>query len=106
MPKETTFPPKKVLPIYFVVDTSGSMYGEPIRFLNHAINELVSRLANAGREIENVSIRLGVLEFNTISKWLTTGEGHVAEIESIDWFTLSEYALRLPALRFMHWIRQ
>ena len=93
MSSELTFPPKKVLPVYFVLDTSGGMYGAPIWILNDAMDGVVQRLINTEAEIDHVSIRIGVLEFNTFPKWLTAGAGQAEAIESFDWIPLSANGL-------------
>ena len=43
--------PKKNLPIFYLLDTSGSMYGEPIAILNRAMTETMEELKKVAKKI-------------------------------------------------------
>ena len=51
------------LPVYLVLDTSGSMYGEPIEAVRQGIKALISDLRNDPQAIETAY--LSVITFNT-----------------------------------------
>jgi uncharacterized protein YegL len=62
---------KKQLVLFFVVDTSGSMYGEKIGAVNTAIREVLndSEFKTAGGA--DAEILIAILEFNSDCKWHT-----------------------------------
>ena len=51
------------LPVYLVLDTSGSMYGEPIEAVRQGIKALIADLRNDPQAIE--TMYLAVITFNT-----------------------------------------
>lgn len=63
--------PRKVLPMFFLIDTSGSMAGEKIGSLNTAMEEVLLEL----KEMKSIDaeIKIAVLEFSTGCKWQTSG---------------------------------
>ncbi len=42
------------LPVYFLLDTSGSMYGEPIQALNNALSGMVNNLRSDAQAIDSL----------------------------------------------------
>lgn len=76
--------PRKVLPMFFLIDTSGSMAGEKIGSLNTAMEEVLLEL----RDMSSIDadIKVAVLEFSSGCKWQT------ASLVSVDsygaWETL------------------
>ena len=74
------------LNLIYLVDTSGSMYGEPINQLNVAMAEAVQVAEEAAMEKE-VQLLMRVVEFNTTSHWLF-GDTHHG-VEHIDWMPLT-----------------
>ncbi len=50
------------LPVYLVLDTSGSMFGEPIEALNNALSETVNMLRTDPQAVD--SLWLSVITFN------------------------------------------
>ena len=77
---------KYQLNLIYLVDTSGSMYGEPINQLNVAMAEAVQVAEEAAMEME-VQLFMRVVEFNSVAKWLIgdTRRG----VEHIDWMPLN-----------------
>lgn len=77
---------KNQLNLIYLVDTSGSMYGEPINQLNVAMAEAVQVAEEAAMEKE-VQLFMRVVEFNSVAKWLIgdTRQG----VEHIDWMPLN-----------------
>lgn len=78
----------KTLMVYLVLDTSASMYGEPIEALNAGIPPLVEALAQRTAE-KGVRLRLGILEFNTSARWLTSGPANTVAVDDFCWKPLS-----------------
>ncbi|AOM79800.1 vWA domain-containing protein [Pedobacter steynii] len=46
------------LPVYFLLDTSGSMYGEPIQALNNALNGMLSTLRTDAQALDSLWISI------------------------------------------------
>ena len=62
-------PTKSQLNLIFLVDTSGSMDGEPIYQLNRAMAEVVDVAERAAFENE-IDLFMRVIEFNSVARWL------------------------------------
>lgn len=62
--------PRKVLNIFYVLDTSSSMEGEAISMLNSAMKEINEVLAEQAKSDADVLLKISVLQFNTIIKWM------------------------------------
>ena len=60
---------KYQLNLIYLLDTSGSMYGEPINQLNVAMAEAIQVAEEAAMEKE-VQLLMRVVEFNSVAKWL------------------------------------
>lgn len=77
---------KYQLNLIYLLDTSGSMHGEPINQLNVAMAEAIQVAKEAAKEKE-VQLLMRVVEFNSVAKWLigNTRQG----VEHIDdWIPL------------------
>ncbi len=71
---ETTEPgARKVLPIIYVLDTSGSMEGNPIGALNQAMNETIPILREVESENASAEIKIGALAFSSGVRWISNG---------------------------------
>ena len=64
---------RRVLPIIYVVDTSGSMYGERIAKVNQAMLEMPRVLQDISDNNPDAETKIGVLQFSTSAKWTTPG---------------------------------
>ncbi len=61
---------RPLLPMFFILDTSGSMTGQPISILNHAMEETINAVRDfAGRNSDTL-LKIGVLEFNSQCRWM------------------------------------
>lgn len=79
--------PRKVLPMFFLIDTSGSMAGEKIGSLNSAMEELLLELRSMSDGSVDAEIKIAVLEFSSGCKWNTPG---LVSVEAYgDWQTLT-----------------
>lgn len=74
------------LNLIYLLDTSGSMYGEPINQLNVAMAEAIQVAEEAAMENE-AQLLTRVVEFNTVAKWLIGDTRH--GVEHIDWTPLN-----------------
>ena len=63
--------PKKSLPIFFIIDTSGSMAGSRIAALNSAIEQMLEQLKEMNAERADAEIEIAFLEFSSGARWLT-----------------------------------
>jgi len=63
--------PRKVMTLFYVVDTSGSMYGSKIQSVNAAMEETMAQLDAISKSNDDAEIRIAVLAFDTNVRWLT-----------------------------------
>lgn len=73
--------PKRVMPIFFLIDTSGSMEGKKIGAVNAAIEELIPDLRHLSESQADSEIKLAVLKFSTGCEWVTPS---LMSLESFD----------------------
>jgi uncharacterized protein YegL len=61
-------------PLHFIwiVDCSGSMYGEKIGTVNHAIQSTIPEMADAAKDNPNAQLLVRTLKFATGASWVTT----------------------------------
>lgn len=61
-------------PLHFIwiVDCSGSMYGEKIGTVNHAIQSTIPEMVDAARDNPNAQLLVRTLKFATGASWVTT----------------------------------
>lgn len=67
---EMTPVPRRELTVFYVLDTSGSMIGNPISKVNHAMEETIAELKNVAKGNADALLKIAVLEFNSGSKWM------------------------------------
>lgn len=77
---ETSEIAKKVLPIIYVVDTSGSMSGDKIAKVNEALKDAADVLRDKVSDNPDAEIRVGVLTFSSGVQW-TLGERGLVKVE-------------------------
>lgn len=70
---ETVEVARKVLPIIYVLDTSGSMSGDRIASVNEAMNETMEVLKDVSAKNPDAEIKVGVLKFSSGAEWVTNG---------------------------------
>lgn len=64
---------KRVLPIIYMIDSSGSMDGERIACLNNAMHESLEIIREKNHENPDCEIRIAVLKFSSGAEWVTKG---------------------------------
>lgn len=63
-------PPRRVLNIFYVLDTSGSMQGASIAQLNRAMEETIEALKDVAKNNADAELKIAVLEYNTNPRWV------------------------------------
>lgn len=63
--------PRKLLPIIYVIDTSGSMSGDRIAAVNEAMRDTVEVLKDVSANNPAAELKIGVLKFSTYAEWIT-----------------------------------
>lgn len=61
---------RALMPIIFVLDTSGGMAGCPISMLNHAMEVAVNRLKELETLCPDFLLKIGILQVNTGAHWV------------------------------------
>lgn len=59
------------LHFFWVVDCSGSMYGEKIGTVNHAIQSTIPEMVDAAKDNPNAQLLVRTLKFSTGATWLS-----------------------------------
>lgn len=85
-PFEVEAIPRRVMPLIFVVDTSGSMGGAKIASVNQAVRETLSELGEISRNNSDAQIKVGALEFSSGTSWMYP---QLEDSESFQWQDLS-----------------
>ena len=62
---------RKVMTLYYVIDTSGSMQGSKIGQVESALEEVMQTLQEISDESDDAQIKIAVLEFSTGASWVT-----------------------------------
>lgn len=70
------------LHFFWVVDCSGSMFGEKIGTLNHAIQETVPEMVEAANDNPNAQLMVRTLQFSTGASWVTANP---VKVEDFAW---------------------
>ena len=71
LPSDTEKISRKLLPIIYVLDTSGSMEGSRIAAINAAMNETMEVLKDVSQKNPRAELKIGVLQFSTGPQWVT-----------------------------------
>lgn len=70
---ETETIARKLLPIIYILDTSGSMTGDRISSVNEAMHDTVDLLKEVSANNPTAELKIGVLQFASKAKWVTNG---------------------------------
>lgn len=91
MPSTDGQMPRKLLPIIYVLDTSGSMSGDRISSVNEAMKETVDVLKDVSKKNPTAELKIGVLKFASGAEWVTknAGEPGLVFMEDFFWNDLS-----------------
>ena len=64
--------PRRTMVLFFLVDTSGSMYGTKIGTVNKAIEEIIPELKDLSENNADAEIKIATLAFSTGAKWINS----------------------------------
>lgn len=78
---------KKELHLFFVLDTSGSMQGQPIAQLNEGMSSTMNILKDKFTENVDVDMKIAVLEYNSGAQWRTGGVNHLEDMQDFVEYT-------------------
>lgn len=79
---------RKVLTMFFLVDASGSMTGNPIGMLNAGIEESLPTIRDLSDKNDDCEIKIAVLQFSTGCQWLTP-EGEPQSVSDYKWHDIT-----------------
>lgn len=85
---EVEAPARKILPIIYVIDTSGSMAFERIGAVNAAMYGTVDVMKDIARKEPNAEIKIGILTFASGAEWVTkdaSGKPSLIYMEDFFW---------------------
>ena len=85
-PFELEAVPRRVMPLIFVVDTSGSMAGIKIASLNTAIREALNDVGEISKNNSDAQIKIAALEFSNDAQWMYS---QPIDSESFQWNDLT-----------------
>lgn len=82
--------PRKLLPIIYVLDVSGSMAfdtpnGRPINALNAAMRETMRVLREKNMYNHQAKIKVGVVTYSSGAEWITGGGSRLEELDDLYW---------------------
>ena len=79
--------PRRDLHVFYVLDTSGSMEGNPIQILNQAMLETIGVLKKVAKSNGDAQLKLSVLEFGSMVRWMQ--KDGPQKVEDFVWQDLS-----------------
>lgn len=79
--------PRRTLPVFFIVDTSGSMQGTRIGAVNSAIDEVLNKLKEINADNADAEIEVAFLTFSNEAEWLTSSGP--MKVDTYKWFGLN-----------------
>lgn len=82
--EEITPSPRKVMTLFYLVDTSGSMSGSRIGTVNAAMEECIPLLKEVAAANDDAEIKVAILQFSSGYSWVTPASGPVA-LDDIIW---------------------
>ncbi len=76
--------PRRTMTLFFLIDTSGSMYGNKIGAVNDAIVNVLPMLEDISSSNPDAEIKVAALEFSNGTKWLYNEPKSVEDFRWID----------------------
>lgn len=76
--------PRKVMTIFYLVDTSGSMSGTRIGTVNAAMEECIPILKEVAAANDDAEIKVAIMQFSSGCSWVTPTSGPVS-LDDIIW---------------------
>lgn len=89
MPNVSEFeqPPRRVLNVFYLLDTSGSMTGAPIAALNNAMGETIEALKAQAKHNADAMVKVAVMQFSSGCSWVTSNGPEELD-EDFEWYDL------------------
>ena len=85
--------PRKVMTLFYVVDTSGSMAGDKLGSVNSAMEEAIhSDLPEISAANDDAEIKVAIMQFSSGCSWITPASGPI-EIGDVIWNDLKAAGL-------------
>lgn len=81
---EITPSPRKVMTLFYLVDTSGSMAGSKIGTVNAAMEECIPMLKEVAQANDDAEIKVAILQFSSGCQWITPESGPVG-LDDLVW---------------------
>lgn len=85
---EITPSPRKVMTLFYLVDTSGSMSGSKIGTVNAAMEECIPMLKEVAKANDDAEIKVAILQFSSGCQWITPESGPVG-LDDLVWNDLT-----------------
>lgn len=82
--EDITPSPRKVMTLFYLVDTSGSMSGSRIGTVNGAMEECIPLLKEVAAANDDAEIKVAILQFSSGCSWITPASGPVG-LDDIIW---------------------
>ena len=82
--EEITPSPRKVMTLFYLVDTSGSMCGSSIGTVNAAMEECIPMLKEVAQANDDAEIKVAIMQFSSGCSWITPATGPVG-LDDIIW---------------------
>lgn len=76
--------PRKVMTLFYLVDTSGSMGGARIGTVNAAMEQCIPLLKEVAQANDDAEIKVAILQFSSGCSWVTPASGPVG-LDDIIW---------------------
>lgn len=85
--------PRKIMTLFYVVDTSGSMTGDKIGSVNSAMEEaIIDDLPNISAANDDAEIKVAIMQFASGCSWITPSSGPIG-IGEVIWNDLNASGL-------------
>lgn len=82
---QVTPSPRKIMTLFYVVDTSGSMSGDKIGSVNSAMEEAITvDLPDISTANDDAEIRVAIMQFSSGCSWITPASGPIG-IDDVIW---------------------
>ena len=82
--EEITPSPRKIMTLFYLVDTSGSMTGSRMGTVNAAMEECIPLLKEVAQANDDAEIKVAILQFSSGHSWITPASGPVG-LDEIIW---------------------
>lgn len=85
--------PRKIMTLFYLVDTSGSMMGDKLGAVNNAMQEAITvDLPDISAANDDAEIRVAIMQFSTDCSWITPSSGPIP-IGDVIWNDLTPNGL-------------